>query len=248
MSARPAVVLFDLFDTLVDFERDRLPLVRVAGQEVRTSGAAAHAALQRAYPDISLEAFYEAFVESFREVNARRERDGIEVSAEERFERCFARLGLPETEATAAVRQTALHAHMGALAAATSCPPERREVVRGLAARYRIGLISNFDHGPTARALLARHGFDSVFEVALISAEEGVRKPHPEIFHRACRALRVIPETALFIGDSLGVDVAGARGVGMPCVWVNREGARPGPTDPQPDHTIRHLTELLNLL
>ena len=248
MSARPAVVLLDLFDTLVDFERDRLPLVRVAGQEVRTSGAAAHAALQQAHPGITLDAFYEAFVESLREVNARRERDGIEVSAEERLRCCFARLGLPETEATAALRETALQAHMATLAAATSCPPERREAVRALAARYRLGLISNFDHGPTARALLTRHGFDSVFEVALISAEEGVRKPHPEIFHRACRALRVPPGAALFVGDSLGVDVAGARGVGMPCVWVNRQGASPGPADPKPEYTIRQLPDLLGLL
>jgi len=248
VSARPAAVLFDLFETLVDFERERLPVVTVAGKEVRTSSGAAYAVLQQTYPAISLETFYEAFLESFREVNERREREGIEVTAEERFLRCFARLGLPDTDATAAVRDAALEAHMAALAEATTCPPERRELVRALAGRYRLGLVSNFDHGPTARVVLQRHGFDGAFEVTLISAEVGVRKPHPEIFHLACRALAIPPAAGLFVGDSLTVDVAGARGVGMPCVWVNREGATLGPADPQPDHAIRHLPDLLSLL
>jgi len=248
VKARPAAVLFDLFDTLVDFERDRLPLVTVAGKEIRTTSAAAHAALRQAYPAISLEEFYEAFVESFREVNEIRDREGIEVTAAERFARCFARLGLPEVEATASVREAALEAHMGALAAATTAPPERRAVVRALGSRFRLGLVSNFDHGATARAVLARHGFDGAFEVTVISADVGFRKPHPEIFHRACRALRIAPAEALFVGDSLRVDIAGARGVGMPCVWVNREGARLGAGDPQPDHTIGHLPDLLSLV
>lgn len=248
MRAQPAAVLFDLFDTLVDFERDRLPLVDVAGKEIRTTSGAAHAALRQAYPAISLEAFYEAFVESLREVNALRDREGVEVTAAERLARCFARLGLPDTAATASVREAVLQAHMGALAAATSSPPERREVVRALASRYRLGLVSNFDHSATARALLERHGFDGLFEVVLISADVGWRKPRPEIFDLACRALQIVPAAGLFVGDSLGVDVAGARGVGMPCVWVNREGGSLRPTDPQPDYTIRQLPDLLALL
>ncbi len=248
MKSRPTAILFDLFDTLVDFERDRLPLVTVAGKEIRTTSGAAHAAFREAYPSISLETFYEAFVESLREVNALRDREGVEVTAAERFARCFARLGLPDTAATAAVLQAALEAHMGTLAAATYCPPERREVVRTLASRYRLGLVSNFDHSGTARALLTRHGFDGVFEVALISADVGWRKPRPEIFHLACRALQIPPAAGLFVGDSLSIDVAGSRGVGMPSVWVNREGATLAPNDPQPDHTIRHLPDLLALL
>jgi putative hydrolase of the HAD superfamily len=248
VKARPAAVLFDLFDTLVDFERDRLPLVTVAGKEVRTTSGAAHAVLRQTYPSISLEAFYEAFVGTFREVSELREREGIEVTAAERFARCFARLGLPETDATASVREAALEAHMGALAAATACPPERREVIRALGGRYRLGLVSNFDHSATARALLTRHGFDGVFEVTLISADVGFCKPHPEIFHLACQALQIAPTAGLFVGDSLSIDVAGARGVGMPCVWVNRQGATLGPADPQPDHTIQYLPDLLALV
>ena len=46
MKPRPAAVLFDLFETLVDFERERLPLVTVAGKAIRTTSAAAHAAVR----------------------------------------------------------------------------------------------------------------------------------------------------------------------------------------------------------
>ncbi|HEU5393944.1 MAG TPA: HAD family hydrolase, partial [Candidatus Methylomirabilis sp.] len=227
---------------------DRLPLVTVAGKEIRTTSAAAHAAVREAYPAISLERFSEAFVESLREVNELRDRDGIEVTAAERIARCFARLGLPNTEGTAALRAAAVEAHMGAVAAATTCPPDRREVVRSLASRYRLGLVSNFDHGGTARALLRRHGFDGIFEVTLISADVGFRKPRREIFDLACRALGILPAVGLFVGDSLSVDVAGARGVGMPCVWLNREGLSLHPADPQPEYTIRRLPDLLALL
>src|SRR5262249_27649227 len=48
----------------------------------------------------------------------------------------------------------------------------------------------------------------------------GVRKPEPEIFHHALTRLGLAPGAVVFVGDSLGRDLAGARGVGMPHVWL----------------------------
>ena len=47
----------------------------------------------------------------------------------------------------------------------------------------------------------------------------------------------------LHVGDSLKNDVAGARNVGAPSVWLNREGV-PNDTDIQPDYEVPSLTEI----
>jgi len=43
-------------------------------------------------------------------------------------------------------------------------------------------------------------------DVVVISSEVGVAKPGPEIFALACERLRVAPEEAMHIGDTLDVD------------------------------------------
>ncbi|MGH7403883.1 MAG: HAD family hydrolase, partial [Candidatus Rokuibacteriota bacterium] len=60
--------------------------------------------------------------------------------------------------------------------------------------------------------------------------------------------MKVRPAEALFVGDRADIDVVGARGVGMPTAWINREAA-PLPTDVQPpDFEIRDLAELPAIL
>jgi putative hydrolase of the HAD superfamily len=49
----------------------------------------------------------------------------------------------------------------------------------------------------------------------VLSGEVGIRKPDPAIFERALAALGIDPLEALFVGDRLRDDVAGAAAVGM---------------------------------
>jgi putative hydrolase of the HAD superfamily len=109
-------------------------------------------------------------------------------------------------------------------------------------------VVSNFDHGPTAHALLARHGLDQVLSAAIISIDVGRRKPHPAIFATALDRLHAAASEALFVGDSLGDDVGGASGAGMDTAWVNWAGA-PLPSDgPQPTFVLRSLPALREVL
>jgi putative hydrolase of the HAD superfamily len=109
-------------------------------------------------------------------------------------------------------------------------------------------VVSNFDHSATAQALLARHGLDEVLTTAVVSIDFGRRKPHPAIFLEAVRRLDATPAMALFVGDSLGDDVNGARAAGIDSAWINWSAA-PLPADgPQPTYTIRALTELRRVL
>ena len=47
----------------------------------------------------------------------------------------------------------------------------------------------------------------------------------------------------LHVGDSLENDVLGARNVGAPSVWLNREGVS-NTTDIQPNYEVTSLTEI----
>jgi HAD superfamily hydrolase (TIGR01509 family) len=99
------------------------------------------------------------------------------------------------------------------------------ETLRGYG--LKLGLVSNgFDPPELAHAELARLGLAERLDVAVMCTEVGVRKPDPAIFLRALDALGVAPERALFVGDSLAVDIAGARAVGMhtcQAMWFNAE-------------------------
>jgi putative hydrolase of the HAD superfamily len=80
----------------------------------------------------------------------------------------------------------------------------------------RLGLVSNaFDPPELLRADLERLGVAERLDAAVFSSEVGHRKPEPEIFRRALAALGVEPEVALFVGDTLATDIAGAAAVGM---------------------------------
>jgi putative hydrolase of the HAD superfamily len=91
----------------------------------------------------------------------------------------------------------------------------------------KLGLVSNvFDPPELFRADLDRFGISERVDVAVFTSETGLRKPDPAMFRKALDALGVEPAAALFVGDSLSVDIAGAAAVGMhtcQAVWFNAE-------------------------
>lgn len=245
---RYRVLLFDLFDTLVDFHWDRLPAVSVNGQVRYSTGPFVYPLLTEAFGPFDLERFQDAFLESYREAERRREQDLRETTSEERFRILFEMLGIPLTQETQPLLLKVVARHMEKMALAMELPPENKALLTDLGRAYRLGLVSNFDHGPTARRILGEFGIADLFAAVVISGEIGWRKPHPEVFHTACRLSGVREAEALFIGDSLTIDVAGAKGVGMDAVWLNRRGLPASDGLPAPDYTITRLAELTTIL
>jgi HAD superfamily hydrolase (TIGR01493 family) len=241
-------VFFDLFDTLVHFNRDRLPLVQVNGKAVRSSTPATFEVVRRTYPDLPFEPFHDAFVGAFREAERIRSSTHREVTAEERFAMTFRTLGLPWDAAAQAVAADGLVAHMRTLASTVDCPPEYLETLAWARGRYRVALVSNFDHGPTARRILDEQGLAPHFEAVLISAEVGWRKPKPEVFHRVLDQMGVAPERTIFVGDNAEIDVGGAKAVGMTTIWINRTGEAYPEGLPAPDFTVAALPEICRVL
>lgn len=107
-------------------------------------------------------------------------------------------------------------------------------VLQDLSRRYRLGIVSNF-YG-NLLAVCREAGLDPLFQTIIDSEVVGYLKPSPEIFHVALKNLHVEPWQAVFVGDSLQRDMAGARAVGMAHVWLTSQPSRQGgaccPSDP----------------
>jgi putative hydrolase of the HAD superfamily len=119
------------------------------------------------------------------------------------------------------------------------------------AAGYRLGVISN-SNGTVAGQLEAL-GLASRMEFVIDSADVGVEKPHPAIFHHAlARAGGVAPDQALYVGDVYAIDVLGAAGAGMRAVLfdpMDQWSEDAGHSEAQsPCATVRSLDQVQALL
>jgi putative hydrolase of the HAD superfamily len=95
--------------------------------------------------------------------------------------------------------------------------------LNGLSSRgIKLGVISNWDE--RLCGLLRKLKLDGYFESMSISCEVGVPKPSPAIFEHAANALRLPANTILHIGDSLEMDVNGARAAGFNALRIHRGG------------------------
>lgn len=230
-------VLFDLFGTVVHFAAP-------PGQTQRTfewlrEPLGAHR------PGLDFDRFRRALFEVSAEMMASRAPEHRETPSRERFRRALLQLDAAPDGHLAAADALSL-AHMAHLASQTEMPPEHDRLLRELGRRYRLGLVSNFDHAPTARAILTLHGVHDCFAVTVISDDVGLRKPHPDIFQAALRELGTAPGEALYVGDTPSDDVVGAQAVGLDVAWINRRG-EPAP-EPPPTYTLRALVELRDIL
>jgi HAD superfamily hydrolase (TIGR01549 family) len=120
-------------------------------------------------------------------------------------------------------------------------------VLQKLRGRYKLGLVSNFGIPECGKELLEKFGLKEYLDVVVISGEVNRRKPSPEIFEKALRALRVPASKAVFVGDMIELDVKGPKSVGIRAILIER---RPMEKDVsvRPDEVIKNLAELPAIL
>ena len=241
-------VLFDLFDTLVLFERDRLPELVVDGKTMRSTAGHLHAALRPFAPQVALSDFVGALGWSWQEAERIRSTTHREVAAPERFQSLFRRLGIDPAALPPDAIPTLLATHMQELSRAVVFPGHHRALLEELRGRHRLAVVSNFDYTPTARYVLEREGVVDLFDTIVISDAVGWRKPAPAIFTHALEAIGVPAAHALFVGDRVDLDVAGAQASGMRAAWINRAGEALPEGARAPEFEIRDLAELADIL
>ena len=118
--------------------------------------------------------------------------------------------------------------------------PGAVEALEALAQDHRLGLITN--GGPDMQQIkLEALALEEWFETLVFAGHDCARKPHPEPFERALEALDATPERAVYVGNSLDADVAGAHAAGVQSVWVPALQDDP---DPEPHHAFETLHPL----
>lgn len=78
---------------------------------------------------------------------------------------------------------------------------------------YKIGLLSNIGRG-WIHDFFSQHQLDELFDQVILSGEEGVTKPSPEIFSLMAQRLGLRPEQCVMI-DDIAENCTGAREAGM---------------------------------
>ncbi len=239
-------IILDLFDTIVTWNPRGMPLVKWRDRETWSTVPLMYEALEAAFgAPIDRDAFLDTHFDVYREIlQARAEHEKpIEITCLERMTRTVKKFGAEEKIA-AALAEELRQIHMGRVREVTSAPSARVEAVRKLATRYRLGLLSNFDDGETGHLIVADTGVRELFEIVVISADAGLRKPHPQIFLDTIAKMGLEPRDVLYVGDTAHDDVLGSKRAGMHSAWINKHGEPLPAGMPEPDIIIGDLAEL----
>ena len=241
-------ILFDLFGTVALFDREQLPLFEWNGKTIRSTMGRLRLIYEEKALKVPFERFFSALSDVSEELTDERTRSLREFSSVHRFTQTLLRAGFsasPETDSLA--KQLSL-AHMEVLTRATAVPEEHGNFLSQVRKSYAVALVSNFDHGPTARKVLHRGRVEAHFQHVVVSDEHGWRKPHPKIFSDTLSALDVKSDVALFVGDSPQDDIVGAKAVGMDVAWVNAQATELPDGVPAPDYVVSAIPDLRKIL
>ena len=125
--------------------------------------------------------------------------------------------------------------------------PEVGSVLAELKAmKLRLAILSN---GSPAmlRPVVANAGLGGLIATVISVDPKKIYKPAPAVYRLAVEKLRV-PKAAIGFVSSNCWDACGAKSFGFRVFWINRSGAPVDELGAAPDHTIRSLAELPELV
>jgi HAD superfamily hydrolase (TIGR01549 family) len=216
-SSRIRAVFFDLDDTLCDTIGTREARARLAFDR-----------LCRAHSDLDMNALVERALEPLAEP-----RSAVGVRG------VLTELGLLKSTAGAAALD-AVRSYYEPLCLFDGVKETLDELMRS----YPLGVITNWESEEEQRRKVEHLGLHASFRYFIVSDSAGYAKPDPRIFEHACGLAGVEPADAVFVGDRLDVDIAGAKAAGMRAVWFNHWGGSLDGASPGPDAVIERFGEL----
>ena len=113
------------------------------------------------------------------------------------------------------------------------------------AKKYPMHLITN-GFEKTQYQKIKNSGIDRFFTHMVTSEQAGIMKPHADIFEYALNLTKSTAEKCIMIGDTLEVDILGAKNMGMDTVYFNP--AKPHNDKVIPTYVIGSLNELKTIL
>jgi putative hydrolase of the HAD superfamily len=111
--------------------------------------------------------------------------------------------------------------------------------------KYPMHLITN-GFEKTQYQKIKNSGIDRFFTHMVTSEQAGIMKPHAAIFEYALNLTKSTAEKCIMIGDTLEVDILGAKNMGMDTVYFNP--AKPHNDTVIPTYVIESLNELKTIL
>ncbi len=126
---------------------------------------------------------------------------------------------------------------------------ESQRVIEKARERYKLGVIANQEIG--IHDLLNKIGWNSVFNVIIISDEVHLWKPDTRIFKMALEKAGCRPSEAVMVGDRIDNDVTPAKRLGMKTVrfrWGIFGPQEAASEDEKADAEIRSLVDLPDAL
>lgn len=225
MTAPVGVVLFDIDDTVCEYNRTTKQVLSVAFERAGVQ------------PFFTAGEYVERY-NDFADVS-----DGV---ADLRA-RCFAalarkrgrdpELGRDVARAYAAERD---HTNVRFL-------PGARETLERLQGSVPLAAVTNGE--PEMQSTKLRTlGAQEYFETVVHGGYDAPAKPSPEPFHAALEALDASPERAVHVGNSLASDVAGAKAAGVTAAWLRNTKSGVTETGPDPDYVLDSMADLPGLV
>ena len=129
---------------------------------------------------------------------------------------------------------------------ATKSLAKNRKWLETLYGTYQLAVISN-NFGNT-RGWCDEYRLSPLLDVIIDSTVLGIAKPDVRIFEAALSELGVIPNQAIYIGDSYSADMVGGKNAGMWTAWLVGNQMKPCPDPSMVDVRLSHLPELTGFL
>lgn len=123
----------------------------------------------------------------------------------------------------------------------------RAGATEALASARAVGPVGLVTNGPQRRQAvkLDALGIREYFETTVYAYDLPRRKPHAAPFERALDDIGIEPAEALYVGNSLEYDVAGAQNAGLAAAWLRDEG---GSGTYDPEYILDAIEELAEIL
>ena len=197
-------VIFDMFETLVTLFEGRTYF----GEDIASDVGADPALFRKEWNAIE------------------KDRSTGKYTIEEGLELVLKKLGLYSEEMVrlaASKRREALNDTF------SNIPAETFELLKTLKDRgLKVGLITNTFSDE--REIIRESGLMEYIDEALISYEQGLCKPDPELYRKITRLFHVEPSECLFVGDGGSKELYAARVCGMhalQCTWFHERAYEP---------------------
>lgn len=214
-------ILFDLDDTLVQYQRSPGELLRASFE---TLGS------ERLFTVEEYYARYDEFAEKCNSMDELRSECFAALADDNGYERQLGR----DVAATFSDERDQTNVEL---------LPAVSRVLNELSRDHRLAIVTN--GAPDAqRQKIDAVNLDRWVETTVIAGHDTPPKPDPEPFERAVQSLDATPETAVHVGDSLETDVAGASAAGLDSIWISDSDDADGHA---PTYQFDSIDELLSL-